>query len=397
MLTQQSIDIKEKASEINEEVIRWRRHLHENPELSFQETETSQFIYDTLQSFGNLEITRPTKTSVMARMIGGKPGKVIALRADMDALPIEEEVDLAFASKNKGVMHACGHDGHTAMLLGAAKIISEIDKDSLEGEIRFFFQHAEELQPGGAQEMVEAGVMEGVDAVSSIHLSSQGPSGFFSFSLGPATAANDTFDITIKGKGGHSSMPHVTNDPIATAAQLIGGINHFVSRRIDAADSSVISITKMEGGTAHNIIPETAKIGGSVRTVNPEVREQIEQWITDYTKAIAEANNCSYEIDYDNGYKAIINHKEMTTLAEKTLAETFGENQYAVMEGHAMASEDFSAFAELAPGIMTWLGAGSPNPDEIFPHHHPRFMINEDALELGVIYHVQMALNYLGK
>lgn len=203
----QTIMIHDLIEAVKDEVIGWRRYLHKYPELSFQEEKTAQFVYETLQTFGDLEISRPTKTSIMARLIGQQPGKVIALRADMDALPIEEENDFDFVSQNSGVMHACGHDGHTAMLLGTAKILTQL-KNQIKGEVRFLFQHAEELPPGGAQEMVKAGVLEGVDMVIGTHLLSTLPLGKIGLGYGPIMAGADTFAITVVGKGG---TPHSLN------------------------------------------------------------------------------------------------------------------------------------------------------------------------------------------
>ncbi len=208
-------------------LLNWRRHLHANPELSFQEERTSQFVYDTLAGFGNLELSRPTKTSVMAKLTGAKPGKVIGFRADMDALPIQEETNLPYASKVDGVMHACGHDAHTSILLTAAEILSA-KQEELSGEIRFFFQHAEELFPGGAKEMVEAGVTDGVDMVFGLHVASQLPRGNVGVIYGPATSNSDQFHLTIKGKGGHSSQPDKTVDSIVISGQIITNLQSVV-------------------------------------------------------------------------------------------------------------------------------------------------------------------------
>ncbi|MDQ3639718.1 MAG: amidohydrolase, partial [Actinomycetota bacterium] len=205
---------------MGDEVLGWLRHLHRNPELSFQEEETSRFVYETLESFGGLELSRPTPTSVVARLVGEGPGRTVALRADMDALPITEENDFEFASRKPGVMHACGHDGHTAMLLGAAKVLVGM-REEINGEVRFLFQHAEELYPGGAEEMVEAGVMEDVDAIVGIHLWSGLEVGKVGVVYGPMLAAPDTFEISINGRGGHAAMPHQTADAIAIGAQVV--------------------------------------------------------------------------------------------------------------------------------------------------------------------------------
>lgn len=387
------VDLEQLVKGINSEVINWRRHLHENPELSFQEIETSKFVYETLESFGAYELSRPTKTSVVARLIGSQPGKVIALRADMDALPIQEETDLPFSSKNPGVMHACGHDGHTAMLLGAAKVLSTL-KDQIKGEIRLFFQHAEELLPGGAQEMVKAGVTEGVDTVIGLHLASQAPVGRFNIIYGSAMAAWDSFDVIIQGKGGHASRPQDTIDPVAITAQAINGINQFISRKVNPAQRAVISITKIQGSDAHNIIPDKASFGGCVRTFDPNLRNQIPKWIEQYVKALTEANECSYKVDYQFGYSAVINDEKVTSVVEETLIQEFGAEHCHRAEP-LMGSEDFSAFSNEVPGCFVFLGAGSENREENYPHHHPKFMIKEEALELGVKFYVKTALRFM--
>ena len=386
------VDLEQLVKDINSKVINWRRHLHENPELSFQEVETSKFVYETLESFGAYELSCPTKTSVMARLIGSQPGKVIALRADMDALPIQEETGLPFSSKNHGVMHACGHDAHTAMLLGAAKVLSTL-RDQIKGEIRLFFQHAEELLPGGAQEMVKAGVTEGVDTVIGLHLSSLAPVGQFNLIYGPAMAANAAFDVIIQGKGGHASRPQASIDPVAIAVQAINGINQFISRKVNPAERVVISVTKIQGSDAYNIIPDTASFGGSVRTFDPKVREQIPKWIEQYVKALTEANECSYRMDYRNGYATVINDQQITSDIEKIIIQEFGEEHCNRAEP-LMGSEDFSAFSNEVPGCFVFLGAGSENQEENYPHHHPKFMIREEALELGVKFYVKTALSY---
>jgi amidohydrolase len=228
-------------------VTEWRRYLHKHPELSFHEEKTSQFVYDQLVSFGGLRVTRPTKTSVVATLIGSKLGKVLGLRADMDALPTQEENNVDYASENPGVMHACGHDGHTSMLLGAAKILSTM-KDEINGEVRFIFQHAEELPPGGAQEIVETGVPDDLDYIVGIHLMSTIPTGKIGIIYGPVTANSDTFDLKIIGKGGHSSQPENSIDPVLMAAQFITNLQQIVSRNLDPADKLVISTTTLKAG-----------------------------------------------------------------------------------------------------------------------------------------------------
>src|SRR5512140_846891 len=260
---------------VREQVITWRRHLHRHPELSFHEVNTAQFVADTLASFGGLEVTRPTPTSVMARLVGGAgPGPVLALRADMDALPIVEANAHDFVSRTPGVMHACGHDGHTSMLLGAAKVLVS-RRHELRGEIRFLFQHAEELYPGGASEMVKAGVLEGAAMVIGAHLWLSLPVGQVGVKTGALMASLNTFRITIVGAGGHAAIPQQTVDPIVIAAQVVTNLQQVVARNIDALASAVISVTQINGGTTTNVIPGTVEMAGTVRTFDAGLRAKI--------------------------------------------------------------------------------------------------------------------------
>ncbi|WP_134700976.1 M20 family metallopeptidase [Ammoniphilus sp. YIM 78166] len=364
------------------EVIHWRRYLHENPELSFQEEKTSQFVCDQLLSFGNLEVTRPTKYSVMARLIGTKPGKTLAIRADMDALPIQEENEFEFVSKTPGVMHACGHDGHTAMLLGAAKILSSM-KDQLQGEVRFLFQHAEEYFPGGAKEMVEAGVMEGVDMVIAAHLMSDLEVGKVGITYGPMMAAPDGFFLTIKGRGGHGSAPHQTIDSIAVGAQVVTNLQHIVSRNTNPLDPLVLSIGKFVAGEAANVIADSVEMNGTVRSFDVKFRETIPALMERVIKGITEAHGATYDFKYLTGYLPVINHDEVTKLVEETVREVYGEETISY-EKPKMGAEDFSAFMQDTPGCYFFIGAGNEEKGIVYPHHHPRFTIDEDALEMGV-------------
>ncbi len=368
--------------QVKEEVIEWRRHLHQYPELSFQEEKTAQFVFEKLESFGNLELSRPTPTSVMARLIGNKPGKVIAIRADMDALPIQEKNTFPYASKNPGVMHACGHDGHTAMLLGTAKVLSTM-KDEIAGEVRFLFQHAEEVLPGGAEEMVAAGVMDGVDAVIGSHLWSSLETGKIGIVYGPMMAAPDVFRITIQGKGGHAASPHQTVDSIAIGAQVVTNLQHIVSRKTDPLERLVVSVTQFIAGTTHNIIPEKAEIVGTVRSFNPELRKEVPGWIEQIVKGITTAHGATYQFSYEYGYRPVINDQKITKIVEETVREIFGEETIAYLEPN-MGGEDFSAFQQKAPGCFFYTGSGNPAKESTYPHHHPRFTIDEDALENGM-------------
>ncbi|GEL04621.1 M20 family metallopeptidase [Rummeliibacillus stabekisii] len=390
-----TVDLNKAAQDLREDVIKWRRHLHENPELSFEEEKTAQFVYDTLESFGNLELSRPTKTSVMARLIGPNPGKTLALRADMDALPIHEENTFEFASQVPGVMHACGHDGHTAMLLGAAKILSGL-KDQIKGEVRFFFQHAEELFPGGAEEMVQAGVMDGVDLVIGTHLWSPLELGKIGVVYGPMMAAPDTFWLTVNGKGGHAALPHQTVDSIAVAAQVVTNLQHIVSRNTDPLDNLVLSVTQFVGGTTHNVIPGSVDICGTVRSFDADLRKTIPEKMERVIKGITEAHEATYDFKYEFGYRPVINDEEVTTVIEETVREVFGEEALDLMKPN-MGGEDFSAYMEKAPGCFFYVGAGNEEKGITYPHHHARFTVDEDALEIGVKTFLHAVFKFLGK
>ena len=371
------------VEEVSEEVVAWRRYLHRNPELSFQEEETARFVYETLQTFGNiLELSRPTPTSVVARLIGAKPGPTLAIRADMDALPIEEENDFEFVSRNPGVMHACGHDGHTAMLLGTAKILSGM-RDRIRGEVRFLFQHAEELYPGGAQQMVDEGVMEGVDVVIGTHLWAPLEIGKIGVAYGAMMGSPDTFWITIKGKGGHGAMPHQAVDSIAIGAQVVTNLQHVVSRNTDPIDDVVVSVTKFTGGTTHNVIPGCVEMLGTVRTLDPEVRKKVPEFMERVVKGITEAHGASYEFKYQFGFRPVVNDEEVTRAIEETVQEVFGEETLELVRPN-LGGEDFSALQQAAPGTFFWVGAGNKEKGITYPHHHPRFTIDEDALPYGV-------------
>ncbi|MEI4803399.1 M20 family metallopeptidase [Bacillus sp. NPDC077411] len=387
------MDLIQEASISKEQLIWWRRHFHMYPELSYSEEQTSQMVYDILQTFPHLEVSRPARYSVMARLIGKQPGRTIALRADMDALPIEEENQFDFVSRSKGVMHACGHDGHMAMLLGTAYTLSQ-KYDQIEGEIRFLFQHAEENFPGGAQEMVDAGVMEGVDCIIGAHLWSPLEVGKIGVIYGPAMAAPDAFSITIIGKGGHAGIPHETIDSIAIGTQFVSQLQQIVSRLTNPLDSLVLSVTQFHAGTTHNVIPDSATIGGTVRSLRNELRKQTAERIEKIVKSITEAYGASYTFTYEYGYRPVVNEETVTRHVETTALQLLGK-ECVVRLQPTMAGEDFSAFLQKAPGTFFFIGAGNEEKGIIYPHHHPRFTIDEDALPIGVSVFVSSVLNFM--
>ncbi|MGE7546233.1 M20 metallopeptidase family protein [Sporosarcina newyorkensis] len=379
------------VEEVFPQVVEWRRHLHQHPELSFEEYETSKFIEEQLNTFDGIEVSRPTKTSVMGRLKGlAGDGKTIAMRADIDALPIREETGISFESKVDGKMHACGHDGHTSMLLGTAKVLSEIKK-TLTGEFVFIFQHAEELPPGGAQEMVAAGVLEGVDCILGMHLWSTVPVGEIQVTKGPMSAASDIFDITVKGKSGHASQPEGAIDALAIGSQIVSNLQQIVSRVLSPLESGVVSCTRFHSGDAYNVIPDQALIGGSVRTLSNDVREKIKDNLEKISTNIAEAHGATAELSYQYGYDPVFNDIDLSTKVMQHLTEFFTDAKVEEIPP-MMGGEDFSAFSNVVPGCYIGVGAMKKKDDVFYPHHHPRFEINEKALKIGISYFVSTAL-----
>ncbi|SIS62762.1 amidohydrolase [Alicyclobacillus vulcanalis] len=385
------MDIAREVDAIRGDLVAWRRHLHEHPELSFQERETAAFIEGEITRIGGLSISRPTETSVVAQLDTGRPGPVLALRADIDALPIEEETGLEFASKRPGVMHACGHDGHTAMLLGACKVLAA-HRDELKGKLLFIFQHAEELTPGGAQELVDAGVLDGVDAVIGQHLWQGMESCRIGVRSGELMAAPDTFHIRIIGRGGHAAQPHLTVDPIAIGAEVVLSLQQLASRRVDPFEPFVLSVTKFIGGTADNVIPSEVELCGTVRTFREERRAWAEQAMEAVIRGVTEAHGATYEFRYERGYRPVVNDPALTQFVRAVLEEEFGD---LVTDAEpTMGGEDFSAYQTVAPGTFFFTGIRRPDR-EAYPHHHPRFDIDEDALTVGCRALVALATRYL--
>jgi amidohydrolase len=379
---------------VREAVIAWRRHLHQNPELSFHEERTARFVADTLASFGNLEITRPTPTSVVARLTGSRPGPVLAMRADLDALPIEEKNSHDFVSRHPGVMHACGHDGHTSMMLGAAKVLCG-RRDALAGEVRFVFQHAEELNPGGAEELVKAGVMDGVDMIIGAHLWLPMPYGQVGVRSGALMASPDNFVITITGSGGHAAIPHETTDSIAIAAQVITNLQHIVARNVDPLASAVVSVTRIAGGTTYNVIPGQVELAGTVRTFDPALRARMPELMKRIVAGITAAHGATFTFDWDAGYRPVINDERASDLLRRAVVRALGAE--ALVEAvPTMGGEDFSAYQQKVPGSFFFIGARNEQRGITNPHHHECFDLDERALDSGTRIFVAAAMEMLG-
>jgi amidohydrolase len=364
-------------------VIAWRRHLHRHPEVSFHEHETSAFVASTLEGLG-VEVSRPTKTSVLGRLRGSSPGPVVALRADIDALPITEESGVEFASERPGAMHACGHDGHTAMLLGAASTL--VAEGVPAGEVRFIFQHGEELAPGGAREMIAAGVMEDVDFVYGCHLWTPLAYGKVAAVPGDWMAAADFFEIRVTGRGGHAGLPHTAVDTVACAAELVGALQQIVSRRIDPLRAAVVTIGSFHAGDAPNVIPGEAVLRGTSRSFDADVRALIPKLIEEIGHGVCAAHRADFELDFVYGYTPVVNDEAATELVRSVVNGA----QLADLD-RIMGGDDFSAYLAEAPGCYAFVGAGGE-----FPHHHPRFVIDERALAIGTRMHVDVARKVLG-
>ncbi|NGZ77618.1 M20 metallopeptidase family protein [Saccharibacillus alkalitolerans] len=361
-----------------EQLVQWRRRMHAHPELSFQETHTARFIAETLTGFGYEVRTGVGGNGILADLQGSRPGPRIAFRADFDALPIEEENDVPYKSQNPGVMHACGHDGHTSTLLGVAKVLAD-SRGELRGSLRFIFQHAEEKLPGGAIAMIEAGALEGVDEVYGAHLASYMPLGKLSVPSGPSMAAVDSFDIVVQGKGGHGAKPHQTVDAIVVGSQLVTALQHIVARHINPLHSAVVTVGVFRAGTAFNVIADKAKIEGTVRSFDPEVRRQLERDIRDMVHGITLAEHASYELDYVNGYPALVNPPQQAEEVRHIFAREFGEDSLYGLDA-SMGAEDFAYYLQHRPGNFFNVGSQNKHEDTAFPHHHPRFDIDERAL-----------------
>ncbi|MGJ9458045.1 M20 metallopeptidase family protein [Oceanobacillus sp. CF4.6] len=388
------MDMNKQIEEVLPDVIQWRRTMHQHPEVSFEEHWTSQYIEDELRQMDNIELSRPTKTSVLGIIKGKKPGKRIGLRADIDALPIQEERDdLDFTSTKDGVMHACGHDGHAAMLLGAARVLSQ-NVDAISGEIYLIFQHAEEVPPGGAQEMVATGLFNDLNFVYGQHLFTPIPTGKIGITKGPITSNSDTFDLLIKGSGGHASQPEDSVDPIIIGTQIINQFQTIVSRMTSPLDSVVISTTQFHAGSATNIIPDTATLQGSIRTVQQETRELVKEKMEKAAASICDFYGADYEFNFQYGYDAVINNEEKTDSVIDIATKLFGDRVFNYPL--TMGGEDFGAFSKVIPGTFIFIGARNEEKSYDYAHHHPKFAIDEDSLIDGVSMMVHVALE-MGK
>jgi carboxypeptidase Ss1 len=389
------IDFLKEARKIEPEIIETRREIHQKPELAYKERATSKLVTEKLKSLGLKVKTGIGGTGVMAILQGPRTGKVVALRADMDALPIEELADIDFRSRVKGVMHACGHDTHVAMLLGTAKLLVSRRKD-LPGTVKFLFQPAEEHGGrGGAKPMIQAGVMKNpdVDYVFGLHIEDDVNSGVFAFRAGPIMASPDTFEIKVIGRGGHGAYPHETIDPVYVAAQVIVALQGVSGRMIDPVQPFVITIGSIHSGTKENIIPDQAILKGTLRTLDETTRKRAKTKIAEVAQGVSKAFGAKAEVEFEkDAYPVTINDKAATEQAMRTLAKIPG-TKVSVREP-VMGGEDFSRFLQEAPGTFYFLGTHNPAKGCEHPNHSPRFKVDEDVLKLGAASLAMLAFEF---
>ena len=386
--------IHEMASRISEEVISLRRDFHRHPELGFEEHRTSSVIARYLNDLGLEVRTGIARTGVVGVLNGARPGRTVMLRADMDALPIQEQGSIPYRSVNKGVMHACGHDGHMAILLGAARLLSGM-RDSLKGRVKFVFQPAEESL-GGASFMIDEGILENpdVDAAFGLHLISLLPFGFIGCGKGVFMASVDTFTIKIRGRAGHSAMPGGSVDALSLGAEVVVNMEGFIKKSIHAEDRIIVNIGTFHAGTAPNIVADEVELTGTVRALDGGVRNDIKSLMDRFLMETTASRGGTYELDYLQGYPVTTNDDLMTTLVMKIAAQTVGKDNVIELPP-TMASEDMSFYLEKVPGCFFFLGTGNADPSLSHPHHNPFFDIDERSLELGVRMMAALALEYL--
>lgn len=381
--------------ERKDEITQIRRHLHEHPELSFHEAETAKFIQDFYKG-KNVEVATEVGNghAVIVTIKGGKPGKTIALRADFDALPIEEQTDLPFKSKNPGVMHACGHDGHTAYLLVLADCLIQL-KENIPGTIKIVHQHAEETPPGGAKSVVESGILDDVDQIFGIHVFPFGESGQVYYHSGYAMAGRTYFKLKIQGVGGHGSSPHMANDAIVAGAYFVTAIQTVVSRRLNPFDTGVITIGSFDGKGSFNVIKDAVELEGDVRYMNTENRDKMDAEIHRIVAGIEAMFGVTVELTYTNDYPPLYNDPAVTEQVVASLQKGVGEYLTGISEYDMLSgSEDFSYYLQKIPGVFFYIGAKPKNTSNAYFNHHPKFDIDEDALLVAAKSVADVVLDY---
>lgn len=396
----QSVDLNRLRSDIlnlQSSLVEWRRKLHQKPELGFQEHLTAQFIEQKLEEWQIPHQTEIAQTGIVAVITSNSPGKVLAIRADMDALPIQEANEVPYRSQHDGKMHACGHDGHTAIALGTAYYLSQ-HRDNWTGTVKIIFQPAEE-GPGGAKPMIEAGVLHNpdVDAIIGLHLWNNLPLGTIGVRSGTLMAAVECFRCQILGQGGHGAMPHQTVDSIVVASQIVNALQTIVSRNVNPIDAAVVTIGEFHAGTALNVIADSAKFSGTIRYFNPELEHLISHKLETTISSICQLHGADYRLDHWQLYPPTVNDSAIAELVASVAAEVVETPLGVVPECQTMGGEDMSFFLQQVPGCYFFLGSANPERGLAYPHHHPRFDFDETALAMGVEIFVRCVEQFLAK
>lgn len=387
-----------KLSYLKEEVVNNYKFLHTIPELGFQEHKTAEFIQRQLEKYGvdELHTNVNNTTGIICTVAGSTPGKTVLLRADIDALPLKERADVDFRSKREGFMHACGHDGHVAMLLGAVKYFSE-NRDLINGKVKFVFQPAEEgPYPGGAHFMAESGLLEDIDAVFGLHLNTGVPTGSVGIPRKECTASADAFSLNIIGKGGHGAAPNLAVDPIVLTSNIISSYQNIISREIDPRSTAVLSFGTIKGGDgASNIIPNEVFLNGTLRTFDEEVKKFIVQRMEEVANTLATAHRGRVEFKLSEGYCPTINDEEMAVLVKRALTPVLGRENVSLADLANTGGEDFGRYLKDFPGAFYWLGCGNEEKGCTYFMHNPNMKIDLEALILGTQCHINVALEFL--
>jgi amidohydrolase len=369
--------LQPKLDRVAPDVVRWRRHFHRHPELSHHEHETSAYIAAELEKLG-LEPQRLTPTSVVATLVGGLPGPTVAIRADIDALPITEDTGLEFASQNPGVMHACGHDGHAAVLLGVASVFVAL-REQVRGSVRFVFQHAEEQMPKGAPELIEAGVLEGVDVIIGQHLWASLPVGEIGVNHHTLMASSDAFEVVFTGKGGHGGMPHNTVESIPAAADFIQSTQRLAAREFAPEDPVIVSVTQVHAGEVYNVIPGETFVGGTARALTPKTQERLIQRLNEVAQDVARLHRIEASFSYTYGPPPLICDPRVVD----TISGAASSDQRVVEIPPTMGGDDFADYLLKIPGAYVFVGAIEPGTEIVYPHHHPKFDVSERAFPIA--------------
>jgi hippurate hydrolase len=388
-------EILREAREMLDETVTLRRRIHRHPELGLTLPRTQAAVLEALDGLGLDVGTGQRTTSVVARLVGARPGPTILLRGDMDALPMPEDTGLPFASEVPGAMHACGHDGHTAMLVGAARLLAR-RRDALAGSVLFMFQPGEEGYHG-ARVMIEEGLLDGAAPPAgafAMHVTHRRPAGVISARPGPTAAAADTLHVIVRGQGGHASAPHDCLDPIPIACEIVQALQTLVTRRVHVFDPAVVTVAKIEAGTTRNVIPETASLLGTVRTVSETTRENVLQGVRRVAEGVAAAHGAEASVEITRGYPVTVNDERFARFVLETARDLLGPDGAQLANHPMMGAEDFSYVLQRVPGTMANLGT-RPESGPVYPNHSNRMLLNESALATGVAMHAAVALRFL--